>query len=724
MNKSLNLSLSATNTVEECDDTDIPVIWKYIIYSVILVIASFGNILLIVSLYRVQRKRFTITNLLITNLAFSELLVVISSIVAFIIEESLGYFPFGDPGCRIIFPLSTFGLNSVTLSLVCLALERYIAICHPFRYQTLKRFAYQVVILCHVTSFLSALPYVIAITEEERTCIETWSIKAGGIYTIFLFLVQYMIPLPLIIALYSYTWYSIKKINDDVIQSCETHRPRTQTNDIDTLENARLELIKKINKEKSGTRVRHLAKRMRRNKKQYITQLAIIRHKQTMEMLKLFIMIIMVFAIFMLPNQIVWLYSTVIPDACFSGTYLTICDWLTYANAILNPVIYGCNHKYRKLYLKNIRHMLQLCCIEISKRKKNTLNSMNSITRRLRTDSTVSSEYSSLFIGAGLARKRKDSFFSSIDATDDSYCTTPNLFQQQHRDSVTSVEVVLKDNNDDKETKSEPKRYRVKTCVNDTRPISIHGNPEILDDDKEYLDLFFPDDKHDIKSHRLYKSALTNSIKQKYLPVSNFNSCIETIHESCNEHEKHDAENEECCQNNIDNNATINRKEKRKSSKTVFMFDSEEHKNQEEDNNIDSTDCQIKLNNDIYIDKKNRLSFFRDNFNILDLDSDFSADSIISSGSILDRIELDQDVNDDSIDSGTYNEPNTFNRMYTSDSLEIDEVDNLNIDNIELHEHTLKIECSDGKRKLSFIFNTKKHNIMEFLNEAARETDC
>ncbi len=52
----------------------------------------------------------------------------------------------------------------------------------------------------------------------RSTCQEVWQNKGDQPYTLFLFIIQYMIPLALIVILYSISWNAIRKQNHVIIK--------------------------------------------------------------------------------------------------------------------------------------------------------------------------------------------------------------------------------------------------------------------------------------------------------------------------------------------------------------------------------------------------------------------------------------------------------------------------------------------------------------------------
>ena len=371
-------------------DNYIPLQWRYVVCTIIMVMALLGNTLLITALVKIQRRHFSLANLLLLNLALSDTLLVTSSVTFVIIRGTLGYLPIGLFGCHFFYPLPTYCVNSVVMTLICLSIERFMAVIFPFRYYNLKKRSVHVVFICHLISFSCTLPYAIFNTynKKYRDCQETWSNKSGAIYTIFLCAIQYLIPLPLILILYTITWLKVKQQNDKII----------------SLAKKQIRMSKRNKKQ---------SKKVDTNTKQ-LPQIALKRQRQTIEMLRLFIIIVIVFTIFMLPNQVSW-FLTSVANKRFSIKWWTISDCLTYTNSIVNPIIYGFNKKYQRVYISLMKQSIGSCLRKFEIKTK-ILGSSASVDMRSETDTvmyytpdaTLSRRYFSF-------RRRIYSFSSMID---------------------------------------------------------------------------------------------------------------------------------------------------------------------------------------------------------------------------------------------------------------------------------------------------------------------
>ncbi|XP_004209212.1 alpha-1A adrenergic receptor [Hydra vulgaris] len=372
--------------------SDIPVGIQCIVGSLILAFACSGNCFLILSCMKKKKKSMSCKSIM--NLALCDLMLVVSSIPTQIVEMQYGYFPFGAFGCHVLHPFSTMAVISAALTLVYLAFERYVAICHPFLYYKIANKS-QLLILTHLTALSCVIPYGVTLSVRldngKPQCIESWNKRSSFIYSITLFAVQYGLPLPIICFLYFFTWRKLKETNDEYVRRTQRLYNSVRfslSNNRCSLSNNRYSLSKdrdiklKISYRELQTR-NSLSKDkcflVKENQQEQINRRNAIKNRsikkwkvsndrcrdvcrsrrmQTLLMFRLFVTIVIVFGLFMLPNQITWLYMAFL-EKTFTNKWTTIAYWLTYTNSVLNPIIYGTNQNFYKFvnFIKTIKHL-------------------------------------------------------------------------------------------------------------------------------------------------------------------------------------------------------------------------------------------------------------------------------------------------------------------------------------------------------------------------------
>ncbi|XP_022243900.1 cholecystokinin receptor-like [Limulus polyphemus] len=196
--------VSSTGAVEEKIRLILP-------YSIILLLAVVGNVLVIVTL-AVNKRMRTVTNVFLLNLAISDLLLGVFCMPFTLIGVLMREFVFGDVMCRLIPYLQAVSVSVSAWTLVSISVERYYAICHPLKsrqWQTLSH-AYRMIGGVWMGSMTCMLP--IAILSELQPlrrvdrfkCRESWPTEtAEKLFNIFLDVVLLVTPLLIMIITYS-----------------------------------------------------------------------------------------------------------------------------------------------------------------------------------------------------------------------------------------------------------------------------------------------------------------------------------------------------------------------------------------------------------------------------------------------------------------------------------------------------------------------------------------
>lgn len=291
MNKTSNVSIPNTSfkAVE---------IVQLVCYSIIVVLGTLGNSLICLTVLRQTKRKpceYFILNLAITDLAAS-----LFSVPLDIIEKLAGYFPFGPFFCKVIYPFQTIIMAVSIATLIAMSLERHRAIIHPLKPRIHTKMTLFLIVLFWVFSGLLVSPYIVVLKYDGSNCSGEWPgedyIKA---YTLFLFIVFYVVPLVII----SITYVQVgRKLYEG------TKRLFTES-----IQN------------KTGRTI--MIARTRRNN----------------HIVKIFLTAVIVFAVCMLPNHIIWLWYDY-GDGSNSSLFSQILPFgniLVYANSCINPFIFG-----------------------------------------------------------------------------------------------------------------------------------------------------------------------------------------------------------------------------------------------------------------------------------------------------------------------------------------------------------------------------------------------
>lgn len=106
--------------------------------SIIFVVGFVGNTMVVVVVLR-TRCMHTPTNCYLVSLAVADILALVSSTLPTIVEYFLRIDEcfVGAVGCALMVFAQYLGVNASSLSITAFTVERYIAICHPMRAQTM-----------------------------------------------------------------------------------------------------------------------------------------------------------------------------------------------------------------------------------------------------------------------------------------------------------------------------------------------------------------------------------------------------------------------------------------------------------------------------------------------------------------------------------------------------------------------------------------------------------
>ncbi|EDO42557.1 predicted protein, partial [Nematostella vectensis] len=272
---------------------------KIIIYAIILLLSVVGNTMVVIVICR-QKRMLTPSNILVLNLAVCDILTPLTSIPFDLAYEENGYvWPYGAVLCKALWPTATLSATSASLTLTVLSLDRYRVIMHPFQ-ERLTRTQIKILILfSHSLSLALVIPYarVLELDPALNDCMENWSdFSQRQAYTMVLFLAQYGLPLPFMIIMYTLALKNLYSTTDKAMG-------------------------------------------------------------MNLKATKMFVTVVSVFAVCMLPNQVLWLWSDYgrgYEHESFN-TAAIVCRFFTYANSVCNALIYSFYSKefrrgYRKIF--------------------------------------------------------------------------------------------------------------------------------------------------------------------------------------------------------------------------------------------------------------------------------------------------------------------------------------------------------------------------------------
>ena len=214
--------------------------------------------------------------------------------------------------CKFVYPMTTatFVVSIVTVS--SMAVQRCFAILNPFKPRIKRKTLFVWLAAIWILSFLSVIPQIIA--TSSLTCSEEWSSQMHRqLYTVFLFALQYVLPVIAIILSYIKIAIYVSSTNCNSNQLGRTDSQNTR------------------------------------------------RAKEEMAIRRTIITILVMFLLCMLPNHVAYFLLDFGSEKQQSAAYTLFkyVDIPTYLHSCVNPVIYGAlSRQFREGYF---RYLYRVC---------------------------------------------------------------------------------------------------------------------------------------------------------------------------------------------------------------------------------------------------------------------------------------------------------------------------------------------------------------------------
>ncbi|XP_073730796.1 trace amine-associated receptor 13c-like [Misgurnus anguillicaudatus] len=190
----------------------------YVFFSLLSVWTVFMNLLVIISISHFK-KLHTPTNMLILSLAVADLFVglIVMPLEAIRLIETCWYF--GDIICRLFLLILGLLISTSLSNLVLIAVDRYMAVCHPLLYPQ-KITTTRIIIIIYVSWFCSlfySISLVITTSQRKYTCYGECTYMPTFALIIIDLLLSFLFPCTIIITLYLRIFYvahqQVKVIN-------------------------------------------------------------------------------------------------------------------------------------------------------------------------------------------------------------------------------------------------------------------------------------------------------------------------------------------------------------------------------------------------------------------------------------------------------------------------------------------------------------------------------
>lgn len=130
----------------------------YVLYTTVFVLGVFGNVLVCYVVLR-NRAMQTVTNIFITNLALSDILLCVLAVPFTPLYTFMGRWAFGSTLCHLVSYAQGCSIYISTLTLTSIAIDRYFVIIYPFHPRMKLSTCIGIIVTIWVVSLLATLPY-------------------------------------------------------------------------------------------------------------------------------------------------------------------------------------------------------------------------------------------------------------------------------------------------------------------------------------------------------------------------------------------------------------------------------------------------------------------------------------------------------------------------------------------------------------------------------------
>lgn len=175
------------------------------LYSVVILFGFLENLIILCVLLK-NKHLHTPTNIFIMGLAISDIMLCSFNLPFQLHYQLTETWAFGGALCRVIMP--TFGVPVFvsSMSILMIAIDRYILIVHPFRKRMSKYMAVAMVVSIAAFTIVLSIPIIVhtryevidfpAIRVYKELCIEIWpKLQLRQAYSVTTVIIQFFIPL-------------------------------------------------------------------------------------------------------------------------------------------------------------------------------------------------------------------------------------------------------------------------------------------------------------------------------------------------------------------------------------------------------------------------------------------------------------------------------------------------------------------------------------------------
>uniref|UniRef100_G3P1N8 Prolactin releasing hormone 2 receptor n=1 Tax=Gasterosteus aculeatus aculeatus TaxID=481459 RepID=G3P1N8_GASAC len=204
------------------------------LYSAVASVACSGNLLLLFLTWH-NKKRHNTTNFLIGNLALVDLLMCVFCVplTASYAFDRRGWV-FGPHLCLFVTVMQSAAVYAACLSLMAIAVDRYVVVAYPIRRRAGGQFCWGLVVAIWLSSLALSAPTALHTVHLDlraaglhmAVCEEFWDGQERGrlIYSCFILLFSYFVPLAAVSVSYCAISYQLRQRTASGLTACQELR--------------------------------------------------------------------------------------------------------------------------------------------------------------------------------------------------------------------------------------------------------------------------------------------------------------------------------------------------------------------------------------------------------------------------------------------------------------------------------------------------------------------
>uniref|UniRef100_A0AC35GI21 Thyrotropin-releasing hormone receptor n=1 Tax=Panagrolaimus sp. PS1159 TaxID=55785 RepID=A0AC35GI21_9BILA len=322
-----------------------------LIFSILSIIGIFGNILVVLVVFKVPGMR-TPTNCYLVSLAVSDCLFFLATSpteISYLHVASTTYI-FGSLGCAVFTYVPYLAINTSSLSITAFTIERFIGICYPLRARyicTVKR-AKIIILGIWVFSFFYNSPwlYLANLTPLKNGEICTFKLERDNwAYKLLYFTdlgMFYCVPMILNILIYGKITYTLSH------NSMKSEKSSMQKS-----------IIRNDSKKDGSpleTQVSLASPNMTAPREYFINGGKRSSTKGKMQVIKMLLIVVVIFAVCWIPYRAMVTYNSFAETKLNNDMYIFIAKTLIFINCAINPVLYNVmSARFRNAFKKLLR---------------------------------------------------------------------------------------------------------------------------------------------------------------------------------------------------------------------------------------------------------------------------------------------------------------------------------------------------------------------------------